>query len=74
MIQNVPVQLEMENAFPHLAPEAALEKEPISKLCDEVGLQPTVFCRWQKESFENRAAAFAFGLSAMATRNAVDDI
>ena len=33
-----------------------LEKEPISKLCDEVGLQPTVFYRWQKEFFENGAA------------------
>jgi transposase-like protein len=35
-----------------------LEKEPISKLCDEVGLQPTVFYRWQKEFFENGTAAF----------------
>src|SRR5439155_14220969 len=35
-----------------------LEKEPISKLSDEVGLQPTVFYRWQKEFFENGAAAF----------------
>ena len=35
-----------------------LEKEPISKLCDEVGLQPTVFYRWQKEFFETGAAAF----------------
>jgi len=35
-----------------------LEKEPISKLCDELGLQPTVFDRWQKEFFENEAAAF----------------
>ena len=26
-----------------------LEKEPISTLCDELGWQPTVFCRWQKE-------------------------
>jgi transposase len=34
-----------------------LEKEPISKLCDEVGLQPTVFYRWQKEFFENGAAS-----------------
>ena len=34
-----------------------LDKE-ISKLCDEVGLQPTVFYRWQKEFFENGAAAF----------------
>jgi transposase len=29
---------------------------PISKLCDELGLQPTVFYRWQKELFENGAA------------------
>ena len=35
-----------------------LEKEPISKLCDELGLQPTVFYRWQKEFFENGAVAF----------------
>src|SRR3954467_6045247 len=35
-----------------------LENEPISKLCDELGLQPTVFYRWQKEFFENGAAAF----------------
>jgi hypothetical protein len=35
-----------------------LEKEPISKLCDEAGLKPTVFYRWQKEFFENGAAAF----------------
>jgi transposase len=35
-----------------------LEKEPVSTLCDELGLQPTVFYRWQKEFFENGAAAF----------------
>lgn len=35
-----------------------LEKEPVSKLCDELGLQPTVFYRWQKEFFENGASAF----------------
>jgi transposase len=35
-----------------------LNQEPISKLCDELGVQPTVFYRWQKEFFENGAAAF----------------
>ena len=35
-----------------------LDKQPISKLCDELGLQPTVFYRWQKEFFENGASAF----------------
>ncbi len=35
-----------------------LEHVPVSDLCDEVGLSPTVFYRWQKEFFENGAAAF----------------
>ena len=35
-----------------------LDQVPVSELCDELGLQPTVFYRWQKEFFENRAAAF----------------
>src|SRR5207247_8613841 len=35
-----------------------LEKVPVSDLCEEHGLQPTVFYRSQKEFFENGAAAF----------------
>lgn len=35
-----------------------LDKVPLSDLCEELGLQPTVFDRWQKEFFENGAAAF----------------
>src|ERR1700674_3241660 len=35
-----------------------LEKVPVSDLREEVGLQPTVFYRRQKEFFENGAAAF----------------
>lgn len=35
-----------------------LEQQPVSKLCDELALQPTVFYRWQKEFFDNGAAAF----------------
>ena len=35
-----------------------LEQVPVSELCDKNGLQPTVFYRWQKEFFENGAAAF----------------
>ena len=35
-----------------------LEQEQVSKLCDELGLAPTAFYRWQKELFENGAAAF----------------
>jgi transposase-like protein len=35
-----------------------LDKEPVSGLCDELGLQPTGLYRWQKEFFENGSAAF----------------
>jgi transposase len=35
-----------------------LDKVPVSELCEEKGLRPTVFYRWQKEFFENGAAAF----------------
>jgi len=35
-----------------------LEQVPISGLGDKQGLQPTAFYRWQKEFFENGAAAF----------------
>ena len=35
-----------------------LDKMPVSDLCEETGLRPTVFSRWQKELFENGAAAF----------------
>jgi transposase len=35
-----------------------LDKVPVSELCEETGLRPTVFYRWQKEFFENGAAAF----------------
>lgn len=35
-----------------------LENVAVSDLCEEHSLQPTVFYRWQKEFFENGAAAF----------------
>ncbi len=35
-----------------------LDKVPVSDLCEELSLRPTVFYRWQKEFFENGAAAF----------------
>jgi hypothetical protein len=34
------------------------ERVPVSELCEELSLRPTVFYRWQKELFENGAAAF----------------
>jgi transposase-like protein len=38
--------------------EHLIEGVPVSKVCDQHGLNPTVFYRWQKEFFEHGAAAF----------------
>jgi transposase-like protein len=38
--------------------EHFLDKLPVSQVCDKHGLNPTAFYRWQKEFFENGAAAF----------------
>jgi len=35
-----------------------LDKQPISDVCDKFGLNPNLFYRWQKQFFENGAAAF----------------
>jgi len=35
-----------------------VEGKPVSDVCDAHGLNPNVFYRWQKEFFENGAAAF----------------
>ncbi|MBM3993448.1 MAG: transposase [Planctomycetes bacterium] len=38
-----------------------LEGVPVSTICDELGIAPTVFYRWQKELFENgHTARFPF--------------
>ncbi|TLU85775.1 MAG: transposase [Chlorobium sp.] len=34
-----------------------VDRIPVSDLCDQYKLQPTVFYRWQKEFFENGASA-----------------
>ena len=56
----------MKKSRKHYSPEQKvaalrrhlLEKENVSDLCDELGMNPTVFYRWQKEFFENGTAAF----------------
>lgn len=35
-----------------------IDHVPVSDLCDDLGLQPTVFYRWQKLFRDNGAAAF----------------
>ena len=35
-----------------------LDKVPVSELCEEYGIAPTVFYRWQKQLFEGAASLF----------------
>jgi len=35
-----------------------IEKAPVSDLCDELQVAPTLFYRWQQQFFENGAADF----------------
>jgi transposase-like protein len=49
-----------------------LEKTPVSDLCDEVGIAPNLFYRWQKEFFDNAHVAFANGRKAKASEDAKD--
>lgn len=35
-----------------------IEKIPISLVCEQAGIQPSQFYQWQKQFFENGAAAF----------------
>jgi transposase-like protein len=35
-----------------------VDKVPVSDLCDEYKLQPSVFYQWQRQVFENLAGAF----------------
>ena len=48
-----------------------LEKKPVSDLCDQFGIQPNLFYRWQREFFENGAAAFTTNGKR---RKAVEDV
>lgn len=35
-----------------------LEKKPVSDVCDQHQIHPTIFYRWQQEFFQNGQAAF----------------
>jgi transposase len=47
-----------------------LEKTPVSNLCDELDLTPTLFYRWQKEFFENGHTAFKSNRKSRAVEDA----
>ncbi|HEX2100993.1 MAG TPA: transposase [Candidatus Synoicihabitans sp.] len=36
-----------------------VDKEPVSEICNELGLQPSLFYQWQRQMFENLAAALS---------------
>ena len=38
--------------------EHLLDQTPVSDVCEQYGIRPTLFYRWQKEFFENGASAF----------------
>src|SRR5260370_12325171 len=50
-----------------------LEGVPVSTLCDQLGIAPTLFYRWQKELFENGHTLFANGRKAKAVEDAKDE-
>jgi len=35
-----------------------IDRIPVSDICNEIGISPTIFYKWQKEFFENGAVAF----------------
>ena len=49
-----------------------LDKVPISNLCDELKLQPTVFYDWLKKFFEHGHLAFGNGRKSKAQDDAKD--
>jgi transposase len=49
-----------------------VEKVPVSDLCDELGIAPNLFYRWQKEFFEAGHVAFDNGRKAKAVEDAKD--
>ena len=45
-----------------------LDGTPVSDICDQCGLQPTVFYSWQKQFFEQGAGVFEQRQDAEGTR------
>lgn len=38
-----------------------LEKKPVTEICEEIGMQPSVFYHWQRELFERAPQVFEAG-------------
>jgi len=41
-----------------------VDKVPVSDLCNELGLQPSLFYQWQRQALENLAAALSGPVSS----------
>jgi transposase-like protein len=52
--------------------EHLLENIPVSDLCDKHGISPVNFYKWQRQLFENGAAAFERKANAANERRAQD--
>ena len=71
----------MNNERRHLTPPqkiAALKRHllegvPVSTICDELDIAPTLFYRWQKELFESGHVVFENGRKAKAVEDAKDE-
>lgn len=50
-----------------------LEGVPVSTICDELAIAPTLFYRWQKELFENAHTLFENGRKTKAIEDAKDE-
>ncbi|MCP3661276.1 MAG: transposase [Gammaproteobacteria bacterium] len=50
-----------------------IDHVPVSELCDEIGLAPSVFYRWQKDLFDNATAALDAGSKRMSKHKAKQD-
>ena len=49
-----------------------LEGVPVSNLCDEFDINPTLFYQWQRQLFENGHLAFENGRKSKAVEDAKD--
>jgi transposase-like protein len=49
-----------------------LEGVPVSNLCDEFDINPTLFYQWQRQLFENAHLAFENGRKSRAAEDAKD--
>ena len=49
-----------------------LEGVPVSNLCDEFDINPTLFYQWQRQLFENAHLAFENGRKSKAVEDAKD--